>query len=280
MRLLLLQSVTHASLQDHGQGLALYQNNQELLESSQNQDVYYRSEMYAQLGLHYLRIERVSEAQDMLLKALEAVNTQTNAQRIETYMQNGQQLAESGDYTEATLCLYKCLHLLGMLKNEQHRSELFHALGRAMLVSKQAETRAYLEQALEQPETLQDAQFQASARVHLAMWLLEHGEAAEARKQAQQARTLLSSDVDSIIAADAQLVSGKIEYAQKHYKAGDIYFEAGLAMLERLNHREDLADNAAQYAQLLEQHGDVHRAVAYWKKAFDSRKRLFNTGNE
>ena len=279
-RLLLLQGVIHASLQDHGQGLALYQNNQELLESSQDQDVYYRSEMYAQLGLHYLRMERVSEAQDMLLKALEVADTQTNAERIETYMQNGQLLAESGDYTEATLYLYKCLHLLGMNEHERHRSELFHALGRAMLVSNQAETHAYLEKALERPETLQDAQIQASARVHLAMWLLEHGEAAEARKQAQQARALLPSDTDSIIAADAQLVSGKIEYAQKHYKAGDTYFEAGLAMLERLNQREDLADNAAQYAQLLEQHGDVHRAVAYWKKAFDSRKRSFNAGGE
>ena len=49
-------------------------------------------------------------------------------------------------------------------------------------------------------------------------------------------------------------------------------------MLERLNNREDLADNAAQYAQLLEQHGDVHRAVTYWKKAFDSRKRQFHAG--
>lgn len=277
-RLLLLQGMTHASLQDHGQGLAFYQNHRELLDSSQNQDVLYRSEVNGQLGLHYLRQERASEAQDMLLQALEATDTLTDAERIETYMQNSQQLVESGDYTEATLYLYKCLHLLGSVENEQRRRELFHALGRAMLASKQDETRAYLEQALEQPETLQDTQSKASAHVHLAMWLLEHGETAEARKHAQQARALLTSATDSMIAADAQLVSGKIEYAQKHYKAGDAYFETSLVMLERLNNREDLSDNAAQYAQLLEQHGDIHRAVAYWKKAFDSRKRQFNVG--
>ena len=277
-RLLLLQSVAHSSLQDHGQGFGLQQR--ELLESSQNQDVFYISEVYAQLGLHYLRVEQASEAQDMLLKALEATDTLTEAERIEGRRQNGQQLAESGDYTEATLSLYKCLHLLGARDDEQRRSELFHALGRAMLAGKRDDTRAYLEQALEQPETLQDVPSKASARVHLAMWLLEHGEAAEARKQAQQARALLTSATDSVIAADAQLVSGKIEYAQKHYKAGDAYFETGLAMLERLNNREDLADNAAHYAQLLEQHGDIHRAVAYWKKAFDSRKRQFNAGGE
>ena len=279
-RLLLLQGMTHASLQDHGQGFAFYQNNRELLESSQNQDAFYRSEVYAQVGLHYLRQERASEAQDMLSQALEATDTLTDIERIKMYMENSQQLVEAGDYTEATLSLYKCLHLLGAHDDEQRRGELFHALGRAMLASKRDETRAYLEQALEQPETLRDAQSKASARVHLAMWLLEHGEAAEAKKQAQQARALLSSGTDSTIAADAQLVSGKIEYAQKRYKAGDAFFETGLAMLERLNNREDLADNAAQYAQLLEQHGDVHRAVAYWKKAFDSRKRQFNVSGE
>ncbi len=272
-RLLLLQGVTHASLQDHSKGLVLQQNNQELLKSLQNQNIFYMAEMYAQLGLRYLRLERASEAQDMLLKALEVTDTLSDAERIETYMQNSQHLIESGDYMEATLYLYKCLHLLGMREDEQRRSELFHALGRAMLASKGSDTRAYLEQALEQPEMLQDAQSKASALIHLSMWLLEHSEAAEARKHAQQARALLSSATDSIIAADAQLVSGNIEYAQKHYKAGDAYFETGLAMLERLNNREDLADNYAHYAQLLEQHGDVHRAVAYWKKAFESRSR-------
>src|SRR5579859_3221807 len=48
-RLLLLQSVTHSSLQEYGQGLALHQSNRELLEASQNQDVFYMSEVYAQL---------------------------------------------------------------------------------------------------------------------------------------------------------------------------------------------------------------------------------------
>ena len=279
-RLRLLQDVAHSSLQDHGQGLAHHQNSQELLESSRDQDIFYMSEVYSQLGLQNLRQERASEAQDMLLKALEATDALTTAERIEVYRQNGQRLAEAGDYMQATVYLYKCLHLLGTSENEQRRSELFHALGRAMLASRRDDTRAYLEQALEQSEALQDEQLKSSAHVHLATWLLEHGEAAEARKHAQRARALLSTTSDSIIAADAQLVSGKIEYAQKHYKAGDAYFEAGLAMLERLNNREDLADNAAQYAQLLEQHGDVHRAVAYWKKAIESRRRQFKGGGE
>ena len=279
-RLLLLQGMTHASLQDHGQGLALQQNNRELIEMSQSQDAFYAGEVYAQLGLHYLRLDRASEAQDMLVKALQATEALTDTERIEVYLQASQQLAESGDYTEATLSLYKCLHLLGALEDRQSRSELFHALGRAMLAGKRDETRAYLEQAIEQAATLQDAQLNASAHIHLAAWLLEHGEAAEARKHAQQARALLSSETDSLIAADAQLVLGKIEYAQKRYKAGDACFEAGLTMLERLNLREELSDNAALYAQLLEQHGDVHRAVAYWKKAFESRKRQFNSGGE
>lgn len=279
-RLLLLQGVAHSSLQDHGQGLALHQHSLELLELSQNQDVFYMSEVYSQLGLHYLRLDRAGEAQAMLLKALEATDKLTVPERIEVYWQSCQQFVESGDYMQATLRMYKCLHLLGKRKDEQRRSELFHELGRAMLASNRSETRAYLEKALEQPEVLRDPQSKASAHVHLAAWLLEHDEAAEAKKHAQKAGTLLSSTTDSVIAANAHIVAGKIEYAQKRYKAGNAHFEAGLEMFERLNNREDMADNAAHYAQLLEKHGDVHRAVAYWKKAFDSRQRMFKSGGE
>ncbi len=277
-RLLLLQGVAHSSLQDHGQGLALHQHS--LLELSQNQDVFYMSEVYSQLGLHYLRLDRADEAQAMLLKALEATDKLTTPQRIEVYWQSCQKFIESGDYMQAMLRMYKCLHLLGERKDERRRSELVYELGRAMLASNRSETRAYLEQALEQPEILRDTQSIASAHVLLATWLLEHDEAAEAKKHAQKARVLLSSAPDSALAADTHIISGKIEYAQKRYKAGDAYFEAGLEMFERLNNREDLADNAAHYAQLLEKHGDVHRAVAYWKKAFDSRQRMFKSGGE
>ena len=279
-RLLFLQGVAQSSLQDHGQGLALHQRSLELLESLQSQDIFYTGEVYSQLGLHYLRLDKADEAQAMLLKALEAIDTLTSAERVETYWQSCQQCLEAGDYTQATLQAYKCLHLLSQNEEMQRISELFHALGRAMLASNLDDTRAYLEEALEQPEAQQDAQARASAQVHLATWLLEHSEAAEAKKHAQKARALLPPGTDSIIAADAHIVSGKIEYAQKHYKAGDTYFEAGLEMLERLNNREDLADNAAHYAQLLENHGDVHRAVTYWKKAFDSRQRMFKSSSE
>jgi tetratricopeptide (TPR) repeat protein len=279
-RLLLLQGVAHSSLQDHNLGLALHQQSRELLESSPDQDVFYKSDVYSQLGLHYLRLDRPAEAQEMLSKAVDATDNLSTPERIESYRQSSRQFSESGDYMQATLCLYKCLLLLGRQEAEQRRSELFHALGKAMLASNRSDTRPYLEHALEQPEALQDAQSRASAHIHLAAWLLEHDEPSAARKHAQEARALLSPATDSIIAADAQVISGKIDYAQKRYKAGDAYFEAGLAMFERLNNREDLADNAALYAQLLEQHGDVHRAVAYWKKAFDSRKRQFNLGGE
>jgi transcriptional regulator with XRE-family HTH domain len=279
-QLLLLQGVAHSSLQDHSQGLALHQHSLELLESSQNQDVFYMSDVYSQLGLHYLRLDKAGEAQAMLLKALEATGTLTAPERIEIYWQSSQQFVKSGDYMQATLRLYKCLYLLVAGENKQRRSELFHALGRAMLANKQSDTRAYLEKVLEQPEVLRDAQSKASAHVHLAVWLLEHDEAAEAKKHAQKARALLSTTTDSVIAADAHIVAGTIEYAHKRYKAGDTHFEAGLEMLERLNNLEDLADNAAHYAQLLEKHGDVHRAVTYWKKAFDSRQRMFNSDGE
>ncbi|HLX59304.1 MAG TPA: helix-turn-helix transcriptional regulator [Ktedonobacteraceae bacterium] len=277
-RLLYLQGITQSSLQDHSQGLELHQRSLELLESLQSLDAFFKGELYSQSGLHYLRLDRANEAQAMFLEALKVTDGLMHSQRIAIYRQSCLQFVESGEYLRATLNAYKCLHLLAVVDDQQRRSELFHALGRAMLASKHAETRAYLERALGQPAVAQDHLAQASVLVNLAVWLLEHDAAAEAKKYAQKARALLAPEVDSVIAADAHIILGRIEYAQKRYKVGDTHFEAGLGMLDRLNRCEDLADNAAHYAQLLEKHGEVHRAILYWKKAYNSRQRMYRSG--
>ncbi|HVB75888.1 MAG TPA: helix-turn-helix domain-containing protein [Ktedonobacteraceae bacterium] len=279
-QLLYLQGITQSALQDHSQGLVLHERSLELLEAHKNQDAFFKGDIYSQLGLHNLRLNRPKEAQAMFLEALKLTDGLTSTQHIAVYWQSCQQLVESGDYLQSTLDAYKCLHLLTVAEEQTSKSEIFHALGRAMLAMHDPETRAYLENALEQPEVLRDRQMQASAHLHLAAWFLEHEEVAEAKKQAQKALALLSSEDHSMIAADARIILGKIEYAQKRYKAGDSHFDAGLDILEKLNRLEDLADYAAEYAQLLENHGNVNRAVLYWKKAYDSRQRMFRPGGE
>ena len=278
LQLLNLQGIIHLSLHDYTQGITFHQRSLEKLEA--RQDAFLMGEVYGHLGHDYMQLDRVDEAQDMFRKALQLTDELTPLQRLAIYWNSCQQCTESGEYLQARLLGYKCLNVLSGAEEQAIRRELRHALGRAMIQSNQQGTRDYLEKALAEAQALQDQLIHASAHIHMWAWLLTQDEVAEARKHAQKASKLLSSSGDSSIAADAHILSGNIEYAQKRYKAGDAQFEAGLEMLERLNNREDLADHSAHYAQLLEDHGDIRRAVLYWKKAFDSRQRTNKYGGE
>lgn len=278
IQLLNLQGVIHLSLHDYAQGITIHQQCLEKLETWR--DAFLMGEVYGHLGHEYMHLDRVDDAQDMFTAALQLTEGLTPSQRLTIYWNNCQQCTESGEYLQARLNGYKCLHVLSEAEDQALRRELRHALGTAMIQSNQQGTRDYLEKTLEEAQHSQDQLIQASAQIHMATWLLAQDEVAEARKHAQKAHKLLASSEDSTIAADAHILSGKIEYAQKRYKPGDVHFQAGLEMLERLNNREDLADHSAYYAQLLEEHGDVRRAVLYWKKAFDSRQRTKSYGGE
>ena len=43
-------------------------------------------------------------------------------------------------------------------------------------------------------------------------------------------------------------------------------------MLERLRKREELAEELVHYAQLLESHGRIGEALAYFKRAYEVRE--------
>jgi len=45
-------------------------------------------------------------------------------------------------------------------------------------------------------------------------------------------------------------------------------------MLERLGNTEEMAEQSARYAQLLEKHGKEHEAFTYFRRAFQSRQKL------
>ena len=79
---------------------------------------------------------------------------------------------------------------------------------------------------------------------------------------------------DSIIAADALLMLGRIAYFQKRYEDGDHYFEDGLQMLKRLDACEELAEQEAEYAHLLEDRGETSQALFHMRQAYESRRKM------
>jgi hypothetical protein len=128
--------------------------------------------------------------------------------------------------------------------------------------------RYYLDDALLQEWQGQDRLSVASITIHLATWFLTQHALAEAQEYAKQAHAEAQPFGDTLIAAEAALLLGRIAYAQSQYEAGDGYFATGLAMLERLGLREDWTEGSVLYAQLLEDCGRPEEALKYWKYAF------------
>jgi tetratricopeptide (TPR) repeat protein len=107
-----------------------------------------------------------------------------------------------------------------------------------------------------------------------AAWHLAHQELDEAKLSVQQAHQLGETFGDSVVNAEALIILGRIEYAQGRYEEGSRQVIAGLEMLERSGSQEELADELACYAELLEGIGKEHEAFIYFRRAFQCRQKL------
>ena len=96
----------------------------------------------------------------------------------------------------------------------------------------------------------------------------------KAQQRARQAIELARPFGNTIIAAESLLIWGRISYAQGKYEAGGEHFAAALDMLEQLKMYEELADQSALYAQLLDERNKAQEAIRYYKRAFESRRKV------
>ncbi|MEO8954312.1 MAG: hypothetical protein ABI465_07050, partial [Ktedonobacteraceae bacterium] len=115
---------------------------------------------------------------------------------------------------------------------------------------------------------------QASIMIRLAESSLQRKEIAQAEQLTKQAAQLAAPFGDTLIAAEALLIWGRIDYTQEQYEEGDKHFVAGLAMLEHLRLDEEVSDQSALYAQLLDEREQLPQAIVYYKRAFESRRRI------
>jgi len=145
------------------------------------------------------------------------------------------------------------------------RSEIYHYLGRVMIQRDQQITLVDLENWLQDASVKQDRLTLASVTTNIADLLLRQGKLKKANEHAQKAYELALPYGDGIISAYALIVLGRIAYAQKTTRRR-YPFIAGLGMLERLNTREELSNQSAYYAQLLEGRGMTQEALKYYKK--------------
>lgn len=266
----------YTAMPNHEQAQQAYERCLTEMEHALPHDPFLRSQVYNLLGQEYVYLEQIETAIEKFEQAIAIAEELTNVTYLQTVYQDiCTHYADMQEYLLATIYAYKCLHL-----QRQNilplKSEIYHNLGRALMKKNQEEARAYLEEALQQESVLQDTLSQASLAARMGEWYLLHKELDQAEECVQKARELALSAGDSIIAVEALLLLGRITYARSQYDLSDTHFIEGLNMLERLSIPDELSEQSALYAQMLEERGKEREALTWYRRAFESRRHINN----
>ena len=265
----------YASMHNYTQGLQAHQSSLELLQKHSPHDPFFLAQVYTNMGQHYTFLNKFELAIEMFQSALAATQEVATLQNLESaYYNMFEHEAATQSYSAATLYAYKYSQLQNQQACQRLRSEIYHYLGQAILKEDAGKAHAFLENALHEDSVLSDSLTLASVTMHMAEWFLTQHKLAEADEYTERADSLTKQFGDTIIRAETLILCGRVAYARKQYDAGDVHFANALKMLERLGRREDLSDQSARYAQLLEQRGAAEEALVYFKQAFDSRNKV------
>jgi tetratricopeptide (TPR) repeat protein len=262
--------LVYVSLHNHAQGMECQLRNLDQLENEQqSRDAFFDAQLYTNIGLHYRDLNKIDDAIEMFQHALAQTKEFVSPEQLTTmYWNMSRYLAETQQYFLATLYGHKTLQLLMQVSSDSLRSEMYHYLGQALLHQDQQKAMTYLEELLQDATLEKDTLTFASITATTAEVLYRQGNVKKAYEYAQKACKLASAYEDRLVTASIILTCASIAYAQKDYQVGDTQFLAGLNMLERLNHREELADQSARYAHLLEERGLSNEALKFYKQAY------------
>jgi tetratricopeptide (TPR) repeat protein len=270
-----LMGIAYASMGDYARALQAHERCLNILEAIQPRDPFFLCHIYNQLGQHYTQLQKRDAAIHAFKQAItiiEELNTPENLQTA--YWNNALHLAATKEYRLASIYLHKCLELQNQRAHAPLRSEIYYYLGRALMKGDQAKARTYLENALEQKSNQMDALSFASIMTRLAEWFLLHNQLPEAEKYAEKASELAKPLGTTLIASEALIMWGRVQYAQETYKSADKHFTAGLEMLEHLSLPLEQSDQFALYARLLDARGKTKEALHYYKRAYESQRKV------
>ena len=274
-RILNVLGMAYAAMHNYSQAILAHQRCLNLLAEINLGDPLFEAQVYSHLGQHHMQLEHFKLALEMFQQATSLCSRCKEAQALQAiYLDLSQRYLNEGQYTLTKIYIQKSIFLSDQKVIKRLRSEFHYYLGRIMLISDKERAHSYLDAALKQQCIQNDALAWASVLIHYAEWNLVYGTLEDAIEYARQARNLTSPLGDTLIGASVLIAQGHIEYTQHQYDQGDRHFVDGLAMLERLGNAEEMAEQSARYAQLLEKHGKEHEAFTYFRRAFQSRQKL------
>ena len=258
---------------NYTEALGSYQRCLDLLASDQQRNPFFMIQVYTNKGECYMRLNQLEQAVKMFQQAAGLTGELASAELLRSvYAGMCHYHTTMGEYELAVLHGEKCLHLYGQEARLRARGELYHRICRAVMDRDQEQAQAFLEAALQRESGGWDGLSVASITLNLAAWYLVHDRVTEAKEYARKAYEGARPFEETIIAAETLLLLGQIAYAESRDEEGDARFADGLAMLERLGMREELAEWLVRYAQLLEDGGRTQEALRYWKQLVEFRQ--------
>lgn len=277
-RSLNLLALTYVAMRNYAQALLSHQRCLDLLEETDIHDPFFITQVYMHLGQNYTRLDNADQALEMFRKALSFTEELTTVAEIQAvYWRLCLHYATTREYDLAILYAYKHSHLTNQETMKRLRSELYHFLGHTIMKGDSEKARTFLDEALQKRHILEDRLTLASLYTRNTEWYFARQTAediATAEHYAEQAYTLSQPFGATIITAEARIAFGRVLYAKRCYIEGDKHFSIGLNMLEQLGYHEELADESVNYAQLLEEAGNDREAFTYFRRAYQSRRRL------
>lgn len=245
----------------------------DMLGELQSHDPFWRFDIYYQLGLHYAQLKQHEEASSMFQQAVSlAQELEDTDQAQRAFGALSQQLAQENYSYRSQFYAYKFAQEYEQRSGATFIAELVLHLGPTVLEKEASYDPAALETMVAQyPD---QPLLQAAILVILAAWQRSHNQLAEAARTAQQAGALALLFGESLTAAEAQFMQGRVAYEQGCFDEGAEHCAAAIAMLQRLGLKREVVEHAEAYAADLEQRGKAAEALRYMKLAFETRQCL------
>ncbi len=221
------------------------------------------------LGNDYMLLGQFADAITILVRATHlGLRLQSPQEIARLYWEISGQFRANGMVPQAQHYAAMATEHLGAAMNRQIFAQTQSNLGLAYAEQKDTvQAEATLSQARDLADRVGDAQGRSVALASLSRVQLTRGAANEARHSAEEALKSAKESGSSDSLGRAHLALGEALAAGGKIDAADEHFQQGLQFLESSSSASELQHAYERYADLLEQRGDVKRALDYLKRA-------------
>lgn len=179
--------------------------------------------------------------------------------------QHKDDLQQAVRYSRMSVAMYDAHH-----NQENAAHELNNVAARLADLGKLDEALGFAEEAVERSLAAASTDEEALARTTLAAIILERGDRAGAKAEAERALAVIGTE-SPLAQADAWVVLAKLADQEGDYEVSDTLFQQALEMLQEHGHAARFRDISLVYSLTLQERGNTELALMYALAAANER---------